>query len=193
MSSFVLLAVIFHFNWGFRWLPTFNALKIRGFGRPGKHSDHIYRVMFSITSRAVWGVQLLSNKMKWGALWWPRASQYGSKWRAMIVAWYFVAFDVLLICTSSILPYQKCRPKILPPPPQAPCCASSNAAWLLMPMLRVLSAITKIQNETVLDYHLWHCTFRYMKMSYCFPHRFGVLPSMLHWHWPFVIAMILSL
>ena len=42
------------------------------------------------------GVQLLSNKIKWGALWWPRASQYGSKWRSKIFAWYFVAFDVPL-------------------------------------------------------------------------------------------------
>ena len=129
---FVLLAEIIHFNRGFMWLQTFNALKVRGLGRPGKHSGHIYWVMYAITSRAVWGVQLLSNKMKRGVLWWPRASQYSNKWLAMIFAWYFVEFDVPLICTSNVLPYQKCHPKNLSPHPQAPRCASSNSAWLPM-------------------------------------------------------------
>ena len=74
VSWFMLLAVPFHFNLGFRCLQIFNALKVRGFGRPGKHSGYIYWVMYAITSRAVWGSQLLSNKMKWGVLFWPRAS-----------------------------------------------------------------------------------------------------------------------
>ena len=57
----------------------------------------------------------------------------------------------------------KLSPQILPPPPQAPCCASSNSAWLPMPLLPALSAITKMQNETVLAF--WHCTFWCMKMG----------------------------
>ena len=126
----------------------------------------------TVTSRAVWGVQLLSNKMKWEALWWPRTSQYDSKWRAKIFAWDFVAFDVPLICTSSALPYERCHRKILPPPPQAPRCASSNSAWIPMPMPHELSAITKVQNETVLAFS--HCTFWYMKISRCFSHRFNL-------------------
>ena len=60
----MLLAGIFHFTLGFRWLQTFNDLKVRGLGRPGKHSGHIYWVMYAVTSRAVRGVQLLFNEMK---------------------------------------------------------------------------------------------------------------------------------
>ena len=66
----------------------------------------------------------------------------------------------------------KMWPKILLPPPQSPRFASSNSAWLHMPMPHALFAITKMQNETVLVF--WHCKFWYMKMSYCFSHRFNL-------------------
>ena len=63
--------------------------------------------MYAVASHTAWGVQLLSNKMKWGALWWPRASQYNSKLWAMISAWYFVAFNVPSHVLSAITKIQK--------------------------------------------------------------------------------------
>ena len=148
--------------------------------------------MYAVRSRALWCVQLLSNIMNSWALWWPSTYQYGSKWWDMISACYFVEFHVPLICTSSILPYQNVAPKFLLNPPQVSCCASGNPAWLPRPMLtpHVMSAITKMRNEKVLAYHFWHCTFRYMKMSYCFPHRFclqrytGIDHLWLPWYCP---------
>ena len=61
--------------------------------------------MYTVTSRAVSGVQLLSNKMKWGVHWRPRASHCSSKWRVKLSAPYFVAFDVPLIGNRFVLPY----------------------------------------------------------------------------------------
>ena len=93
------------FQLGIQLTSNIQCSKVRSLVGSGKHSGHICWVMYAVTSRAVWGVQLLSNKMEWGAFGLPRASQHGTKWRAMISVWYFWAFDVPLICTSSVVPY----------------------------------------------------------------------------------------
>ena len=106
--------------------------------------------------------------MKLWAHWWTRASKYGSKWWTKI-------FCVVLCgirCPVNLHQFRPAilnmSPQILPPPSQAPRCASSISAW----MQHALSAITKMLNETVLAF--WHCTFWQTKMSYCFSHRFNL-------------------
>ena len=120
------------------------------------------------TCRAVWGV---SNKMKRGSL---VAQSIPARQQVM-------GQDFCVVLRGIRCPVNLCQlrpailnmsPKILPPPPQAPRCASSISAWLSKPMSHALSAITKMLNETALAF--WHCTSWDMKMSYCFSHRFDL-------------------
>ena len=116
MFSFMLMAVTFHFDWGFRRLKTFNALKVRGLGRPGMHSGHIYWVALCGVCSCCptkWSEELSGGP------------EHPSTAASDVLVLYGIRCPVNL---SQLRPaILKMSPKILPPLPQATRCDSSDS------------------------------------------------------------------